>query len=244
MNDQLAIQYALFRGLQSCALFNDLNVVLGRDYIASKIAQDAVWQTPAPSGRQGTGAIIQIPQLLFPKPNSLQREREYSIGIYEQPDFNFSAGVGTFRTADDWADSMIDFLWNWRLWRTSGLVPQDRAVVPDTRWAADGIVGVRAVCVLRQERAQPARCSKPVIAVDGRRLVTLTVTDGSDIYFTTDGFSLPSPRTDGSLRGEQAASQYNSPFPVNAGTIVMAAAWPGFNSTAQLPSHTADQIVN
>jgi hypothetical protein len=244
MNDVVAIQYALFRAAQSYSGFAPVNIVLGRDYLASKIAQEAVWQTPAANGNQGVGLIIQIPTILFPKPNSLQREREFSIGIYEEPDSNFTAAAGdfkggTFTCAEDWGDIALDFLWNFRLWRSSGLVPQTRAVVPDARFAADGIVGVRAVCVLRQERAQPARAATPAIAVDGSRNVTLSVTDGSTVYYTLDGFSYPSPKTDGSLAGETAATKYIAPFAVPAKTIVMAAAFaPGL-----LPSQTADLIV-
>ena len=352
MNDQLAIQYALLRGLQSSALFAGINVVLGREMMAQQVQQDAVWQTAAANGQVGVGAIIQIPTLMFPKPNSLQREREYSVGIYEEPNRNFTPAAtgfagGTMRTADDWADSVLDFMWNWRLWRASGLVPQERCVVSDARFAESGIVGVRAVCVLRQQRQQPARCAMPQIAsaasanalilvagagaatvngtynltgqtngynsygrAGGQKIVwaqtgfgpygtyaweiqnaagvpmyvsggaaatpdqvvawlscdpygnpnpannpvpavtaqaglvvTLTVTDGSNIWYTTDGFSAPAPANNGSLPGETAALQYAAPFGVASGTILLCGAWPNQFSTAQLPSQTNDQTI-
>jgi hypothetical protein len=250
MNDQIAIQYALYRGMQSCALFQDLNPVLGREYLAQRVAQDAVWQTPAPSGKVGAGAIIQIPTLLFPKPNSLQRERIYSIGIYEEPNRNFTPAAGgfaggTMRAADDWADVVLDFMWNWRLWRAGGLVPETRAVVPDDQFAEAGIIGMRAVCVLRQERQQPARCATPQIAVSPLDVVTLTVADGSDIWYTLDGFSSPSPATTGSLPGETAAAKYAAPFQAQPGTIIMCAAWPNANTpNTQLPSQTNNQSIS
>ena len=247
MTDQIAIQYALYRGLQSCALFAGMNVVLGREMLSQQVQQDAVWQVPAGNGQVGVGAIIQIPTLMFPKPNSLQREREYSIGIYEEPNRNFTPAAagfagGTMMAADDWADLVIDFLWNWRLWRASGLVPQERCVVPDTRFAESGIVGVRAVCVLRQQRAQPARCNMPAIAVGSNRTITLTVNDGSTIWYTTDGFSTPAPANNGSLPGETAAVQYVAPFQVGANTTLLTAAWPN-GGAAQLPSQTNDQLI-
>ena len=246
-NDQLAIQYALFRHARSYAPFNDHTIVLGRDYLASKVQQDAVWQTPSKSGKVGIGSIIQIPSLMFPKPNSLQREREYRIGIYEEPDANWTPNVGTLRGADDWADMWVDFLWNFKLWRSSGLVLQDRAVVPDTRFAEAGIVGVQAVVVLRQERRQPARAATPQIAADVDRNVTLTVTDGSDIYYTLDGFSTPAPDNDGSLPGETAAIKYTGPFAVDAGTVVLAVAYSNLASGGTpppLPSQTNEQLIN
>jgi len=249
VNDQIAIQYALLRGLQSSALFAGVNWVLGREMLAQQVQQDAVWQLPAANGQVGVGGIIQIPTLMFPKPNSLQREREYSIGIYEEPNRNFTPAAagfagGTMRAADDWADALIDFMWNWRLWRSSGLVPQERALVPDTRFAEAGIVGLRAVCVLRQTRQQPARCAMPQMAVDQYRNVTLTVTDGSDIWYTTDGFSTPAPANNGSLPGETAAVKYVAPFAVASGTIILSAAWPNaFSGAAQLPSQTNDQTI-
>jgi len=246
LQDNIAIQYALFRGIRSCPVFDATNTVLGREYLASKVQQDAIYQTPAKNGLVGIGNIIQIPTLRFPKQNGLQREREYSVGIYEEPDSNWTPGVGTMRGADDWADLMIDFLWNWRLWRSSGLILRDAAVVPDARYADQGIVGVRAVCYLRQERPQPARAATPVITVDGGRNVTLTVTDGSDVYYTTDGFSTPAPDNDGSLPGEQAATKYAGPFQVEANTIILAAAWAPVagGGSPLLPSQTADLLIN
>jgi hypothetical protein len=242
--DNIAIQYALYRGLRSSSLFTGLNVVLGREYIASKVEQDAVWQSPSPGGQAGIGAIVQIPSLMFPKPNSLQRTREYRIGIYEDPDANFTPDVGTLRAADDWADMVVDFLWNWTLWRASGLILQDRAVVPDARFAEFGIVGVAAVCYLRQERSQPARCAPPVIFANPNRLVQLSNADGSPMYYTTDGFSTPAPDNNGSLPGEQAATLYNGPFAVPPGSIVIAASWPAAGNLTSLPSQTINQLIN
>lgn len=247
MNDQLANQYAIFRALQASAIFADANVVLGRDYLASKVQQDAIWQSPSPNGKQGVGLIVQIPTIRFPKPNSLQREREYRIGIFEEPNVNWTEGVGTFTSADDWADRVIDFLWNWKLVATaSGLTPDERAAVPDTRGAEAGIIGMAVVAVQRQERRQPPRAATPQIAVDGNRNVTLTVADNSTIWFTTDGFSYPAPSTDGSLAGEMKAVQYVAPFAVAAGTTVTAVAWPvtGLGAPIALPSQPAAIIIN
>lgn len=239
MNDVVAIQYALYRAALSYTLFNPANVVLGRDYLAAKVKQESPWLTPSPAGNQGIGMVIQIPTIRFPKPNSLQREREFSIGIYEEPDINNTPaapgfGGGTLVSAEDWGDMVLDFVWNFYLWRASGLIPDTRAVVPDARFAEDGIIGVRAVCILRQERKQPARSATPAIVVANGQ-VTLSVTDGGTIYYTTDGFSYPSPATDGTLAGESAAILYQGPFALPASGVVFAA---GFQNGI-LPSQTA-----
>lgn len=244
MNDDAAIQYALYRGLRSCALFRPVNVMLGLEYLASKTLQDAVWMMPSPGGQKGVGAIVQIPTVLFPKPNGLQRDREYSIGFYEEPNANFTPGVGTFKQAIDWADRAIDFGWNWILPRAGGLKPQERCVVPDTRFAEIGIVGHRAVFVLRQERRQPPRCATPVITFDGDGNVAIVNTDGADIYYTTDGFSAPAPDNNGSLPGEQAAAKYIAGFNVAPGTHVHAMSWFADPNAELLPSQSATQIIN
>lgn len=248
-NNQLANEYAIFRGLQASTLFADANIVLGRNYLASQVQQDAPWLVPSVSGRQGVGIIVQVPTLRVPKPNSLQREREFSIGIYEEPNVNFTAGVGTFTDAVDWADRVIDFLWNWRPLGGSGLVPDERAAEPDTRFSEQGIIGVRCVFVARQERRPPPRCALPAIAVDGNRNVTITVTDGSQIWFTTDGFTYPAPSTDGTLPSEQKAQLYQGPFAAFAGAVITAVAWPAsVNPPAApplaLPSLSAVLTIN
>lgn len=237
MKDVVAIQQALFHGLRSCSLFDPFNVVLGRQFLVqSEVQMDAVWMTPR-NGTVGLGLIVQIPALVFPKPNSLQRQREFSVGIYEERNINFTDGVGTLTAAEDVGDMLVDFLWNWRLWRSSGLVPDTRALIPDTRFP--GIMGMMAKVTLRQERAQPARAAMPLITVDGSNVVTITVTDGSQIYYTTDGFSFPGPSNEGKLPGEEAAILYSAPFQADSGDIIMAVSF----ADGSLPSQLADLTI-
>lgn len=239
MNDLVALQYALFRGMRSADVFADANVVLGRDYISKKIDMAKCWLTPSPSGKFGIGLVVQIPSTRFPKPNSLQRERLFGIGIYENPNDNWRPNIGTLRGCDDWADSVIDFLWNWRLWRASGLILEDHVTVEDKTFEKAGILGMNAFALLRQEAHPLTRAATPQITVAINQLVSISVTDGSTIYFTTDGFSYPSPFTDGTLAGESPAQKYTGPFNVPSGTLVLAAAFAG----GLLPSQTVDQLV-
>lgn len=234
MKDVVAIQQGIFHGLRSCNLFDPFNVVLGRELLVqSEVEMDSIWLTPR-NGSQGLGLIVQIPALVFPKPNSLQRQREFSVGIYEERNINFTDGIGTMTAAEDVGDMLVDFLWNWRLWRSGGLVPDTRALVPDTRFK--GIVGMLAKVTLRQERPQPARPAMPVITVDGANMVTITVTDGSQIYYTTDGFSFPGPSNEGKLTGEEAAILYSAPFQAESGDIIMAVSF----ADGELPSQLVD----
>jgi hypothetical protein len=234
MKDIVAIQQAIFHGLRSCNLFDSFNVVLGRELLAqSEIEMDAIWQTPR-NGAQGLGLIVQIPSLIFPGPNSLQRRRLFSVGIYEQRDMNFTPGIGTMTCAEDVGDLVIDFLWNWRLWRASGLIPDTNALVPDTRFP--GVVGMLAKVALRQERAQPARAATPVIDAGDPNNVAITVADGSKIYYTTDGFSFPGKDNTGVLTGEQGATLYAAPFAAQSGQIIMAVAY----LDGELPSQLVD----
>ncbi len=243
MNDIISIQQAIFRGLQSCSLFSAFNIVLAREFLASaEVNLSAIWLTPGPTGKQGIGLLVQIPTVRWPNPNGLQRQRVFSVCVYEERNINFTAangefGGGTFQICEDVADQLLDFLWNWRLWRASGLIPETAAVAPDHSYP--GIVGMKVSAYLRQEREQPARAATPVITVDANNNVTITVTDGSAIYYTMDGFSYPSPKTDGSLSGETAATLYGAPFSVAPGTTIMAAAF----ANGILPSQTSTLIV-
>lgn len=238
MNDTVAIQYALFRGLRSCTLFNDCNIILGRELMMqSEIELSAIWQTPSKSNKQGVGIIVNLPNTLFPKPNSLQRQREFSISIFEERNFNFTPGVGTFVPAEDWADLLLDFLWNWRLWRASGLILEGRALADDN--TIQGVIGIRASALLRQERLPAARCATPAIAVDGSNVVTLSVADSSQIYFTTDGASPPMPDNIGSLAAEEAATLYTAPFQADSGDIISAMSF----ADGLLPSQIATQEI-
>jgi hypothetical protein len=233
MNDIVAIQFALYRGLRSCTLFNNFNVVYGREFwLQAEVQVDAIWLTPR-NNFQGAGIIVQLPTLRFPKPNGLQRLRQFSICVYEERNLNFTPKVGSMTTAEDIADLVVDFGWNWRLWRSSGLILEDAAVVPDTRYP--GIIGQSVQFNLRQERRQPARAATPVIDATDLNNVTLSVEDGSQIYFTTDGYSFPGPDNDGSLTDEQKATLYAAPFPVESGEVIQAAAF----TDGLLPSQVA-----
>ena len=237
MNDVVAIQHALFHGLRSCSLFNDFNVVLGRQFLVdAAVQEDAIWQTAAPSGKQGLGLIVQIPTLLIPNANSRSREREFSVGIFEERNLNFTPGVGTLTTAEDVGDLLIDFLWDWHLWRAGGLVPSERALVPDERF--DGIVGLRAICRLKSVRVKPERAATPVITDNGAQTVSITVSDGSAIYYTTDGYSFPGSSNTGLLTGEQAATLYTGPFAVASGAVVLAGAFSAGLHPSQISTAT------
>lgn len=225
--------------MQSCSVFNPVNIALGREYVAKRIDQSTAWLTAGPSGKFGIGMIILVPQIYFPKPNSLQRERVLGVGIYENPEDNWNPDVGTMLGGDDWADNVVDFMWNWHLLRSGGLVLEDHVTVEDNQHAKKGIIGTIVLARLRQERKQTTRCAAPVMSADGGRNVTLTVTDGSAIWYTTDGESAPSPKTDGSLPGEQAATLYKAPFLVDANTVVLAAAF----AENFLPSQTTALTV-
>lgn len=223
MNDIVAIQFALYRGLRSCSLFNNFNIVYGREFwLQAEVNEAAIWLTPR-NGRQGAGLIVQLPTLRFPKPNSIQRERHFSVCVYEERDINFDQAIGSMMTAEDIADLVIDFGWNWRLWRSSGLILEDAAVVPDTRYP--GIIGQSVNFILRQERKPLQRAALPVIDATDPSAVTLTVTDGSQIYYTLDGYSFPGPDNDGTLSDEQKATLYAAPFAVESGDVIQAAAY-------------------
>jgi len=243
MNDLMAIQQGIFRGLQSCSFFNAFNIVLARDFLATaEVKMSSIWMTPGPTGQQGVGLLVEIPSVRWPNPNGLQRQRVFSVCVYEERNINFTAasgsfGGGTFQICEDVADQLLDFLWNWRLWRSSGLIPETSAIVPDK--SHEGIIGMKVSVYVRQERAQPTRAATPSIEVDADNNVTMTVTDGSSIYYTTDGFSYPSPKTDGTLSGEQAATLYTAPSVSSANTVIMAAAF----QTGLLPSQTAVVMI-
>jgi len=238
MTDVVAIQQSLFHGLRSCKLFDAFNIVLARNFLVqSELEMDALWLTPR-NGRQGLGIIVQMPTLRFPKPNGLQRVREFSIGIYEERNLNFNSEIGTMTTAEDVGDLVVDFMWNWRLSRSSGLVLDDAALVPDERFKSIGILGQVAKASLKQERRPPTRPATPIITSDDSNNVTING-DGSPIYYTTDGFSFPGPSNEGKLENEQAAQLYTGPFQAASGAVIAAMAW----SDGLLPSQLADYQV-
>jgi hypothetical protein len=243
--DILRSQYAIYHGLLSCDLFDGINVVLERDFLSQGVVDyAAIWQTPR-NGFCGAGLLVEVPTLELPKPNSLQRNLIFSVVALEERNINLTSSTvvssggddvtvqGTGKTAEEWGELVLDFLYGWLLGNTSGLTPDTKALERAKDFV--DIMGMRASVSLRQEHHAIARVSQPTITSSSLTVTLASATPGAEIRYTTDGFSFPGPGNDGSLPGTQAAVQYTGPFTVTSGVVVQACAF----LDGSMPSHVS-----
>lgn len=248
--DILRTQYAIYHGLLSCDLFDNINIVLERDFLSQGVVDyAAIWQTPR-NGCSGAGLLVEVPTLELPKPNSLQRNLIFSVVALEERNINLIASTtvssgsedvtvqGTGKTAEEWGELALDFLYGWLLGNTGGLTPETKALERAKDFV--DIMGMRASVSMRQEHHAIPRVAQPTVSSSSLTVTLACTTPGAAIWYTTDGFSFPGPGNNGSLPGTQAAVQYTTPFTVPTGTVVQACAF----LDGSMPSHVSAATIS
>lgn len=249
-NDQIEwMQEALYYGMLSCDLFGPLNLVLEKKFRADKTIQvDSIWATPRVGGGAGAGLLVEMPRLTVDKPNSQVNHVIGSVVVFEERNLNFTPGVGTMKSAEQWAQLAVEFMRGWIIGQAGGLVVEPNAIAPARDWmtgdaklAENGIIALRGSVSQRAARPNYGRAIAPALSVTGNMatFVPAAQADGSapNIYYTLDG-SMPCsvPRDDGS----SALTWTGAAFAVASGTLVQwIAIQPG-----QLPSHVGCQIIS
>jgi hypothetical protein len=235
MSDILQLEDYLFKGLLSCHLFNNYNVVLERQFLAqAELDVSTLWLTPRTDfGPVGAALYVEMPKLQVPKPNSLQRNLVASICAIENRNINL-LDTGTGTSCEDLAELALDFMFGWVLGFTSGLTPDSAAITPASDLLqGDGLVVLRASISLRREHQSVARCAMPSIDEPTVGYYGLyCATSGAAIYYTLDR-SFPGP-------ANSAAVVYTAPMVLTDGQVITFAAW----KDALLPSHVAVKIVS
>lgn len=231
------VQQAIFAGLLSCDLFAPLTVVMEKKLRQdSQVEIDSIWQTPR-HGRTGAGAMVEMPKLLSPKPNSQVNELQIGVVIFEERNMNLVPGTGTELSAESWAQLVTEFLRGWIIGQAGGLTPEPNAITLADDWMkeGEGVMALRASVSMRISRPNYTRCPRPEFALVGSE-VTLTAVSGAEIYFTTDGTFPGHPDE----VKDSTAQLYTGPFTVSAGDLVQFIAL----KTGQLPSHVGAQTIS
>ena len=248
-NDQLEwMQEAIYYGMLSCDLFAPLNLVLEKKFRADKTVQlDSIWLSPRQSGGNsacGAGLLVEMPRLIVDKPNSQVNHVIGSVVVFEECNLNFTPGVGTMKSAEQWTQLAVEFMRGWIIGQAGGLVVEPNAIVPAKDWitspnlaAGSGLIALRGSVSQRAARPNYGRVTMPAFSLNG---LTFTLSNGSDtpdatIFYTTDG-SVPRSVPDDS---GAVAQRYTQPFSVPTGTLVQ---WIALKPCF-LPSHIGAQIV-
>ena len=234
------LQEALYYGMLSCDLFNPLNIVLERTFVASQEIQlDAIWTTVR-NGTSGAGCLIEMPKLSVERPNSQVNQIIGSVVIFEERNVNLTPGTGTGITAESWAQMAVEFMRGWIIGQAGGLVVEPNAIVKAEDWinADAGIIALRGSVSQRASRPNYTRCGTPVFAMDGSYNVTLTnvaANPTADILFTVDGSFPARPEA----LSTTTAQLYNGSFVAVPGQIIQYIAL----SPGLLPSHIGAQTI-
>ena len=201
------------------------------------IAQEVAKRLPhltAKGGRFGCGALVNMPTIEGMLPNVFPPFGDVvsTIDVIENPELNFDPATGTQITCEQAARTIRLLLHQFGIEPSIMLYQDQSAIEPilDPLW--QGCCGYRVKLRGRLQEAQTTRCAVPAIAEGPPLTITLSVLDGSTIFYTTDG-TFPGP-------GNAGAIQYAGPFAVVSGTNVRYATYlPG-----NLGSNAAQSTIN
>lgn len=232
------LQESIYFGLQSCALFDPLNIVLEREYLADNEALvDSLWLTPR-NGRSGAGCLVEMPRLIVDQPNSQVNGLLGSVVIVEERTLNLTPGTGTAKSSEEWAVLAHEFMREWIISHAGGLVPEPNAIERAKDYS--GVIAYRAAIRMRAPRTLVPRCNLPALTNNSG---TITLANGADtptadIYYTTDG-NFPG-KAEVMARAGKSSTPYTAPFSVDPGTIVQ---WAAYQESC-FPSFIGHQLIN
>jgi hypothetical protein len=169
----------------------------------------------------GVGGLVMMPEDRGFLPNIAppQSRAILTIWIVECPEINMATGSGQYGTGiqcEQWARTVRRVLHQMGIEGLTSLYQQELAIAPliGLEKLYPGRRGYAVNLIGRMSDTSVAKCAEPQITDDGEGNITLTVTDGSAIYYTVDG-TFP-----GSGNSAGTATLYSAPFHVAPGAVV------------------------
>jgi hypothetical protein len=174
------------------------------------------------NGRNGCGAIVEMPVFGVTSPAAPGPEGEFEISVLvsENPILNMVASTGTLMQAEEVSMRILEighkfFMRDVAEFSAAKNMFSRNAVEPVE--VDKGLVSYRVSFGFRHSATPAGRVSTPLVSETGGRVTLTCSTAGASIFFTLDD-SFPGP-------GNPAAARYESPFQVDTGTILRVAAY-------------------
>jgi hypothetical protein len=170
------------------------------------------------NGRKGCGVIVEVPEVGVASGNLPGPEFDLALTclILEDPVTNLAPQTGTLKPADQVAQRILEVGHGWRIEPHGEFFARG----PSLREAADfePLRAFRCQLNLKLPRTQTTRTALNQNSIsEASGEITLTVPEGAEIYYTTDG-TFPGP-------GNPAATIYSGVFTATAGTVIRWAAY-------------------
>lgn len=234
MIDLVSLQNDLFGLLMSAPALNSVNIVLERKLLGqSEIQLDTVWQTVR-NTRSGTGILIEMPTVEVPGEQAVGPKQNIrpSFVVFQNGDAALTPDTGSGLYAETLAQLVLDVLHMQEIQGIGTLYAINRTIEPARDY--EFINAYRVFLFLKSAQANQTNRTAPVTITNNSGTVTLTcATSGADIYYTTDG-SFPDKAALDPVSGAAiniSSKLYSTPFAVNTGDVVRAAAYAfGYNA--------------
>jgi len=226
MTDFVQLQNDVTHALLSVASLSKVNVhQLRKLRQDSAVSVDAIWQTKR-GGCCGAGILVEMPEADVDKPNVEGPLLSLLVPclVVEEPNLNFAPQIGTFLSAEEIAQWILDALHLLTIDGVGVLRAEGRVIQPAEEFP--NLVAYRVKLKLLLPRGQTQRSGFVTISIAGGLCTLACVTTPTAILrYTTDG-SFPG-------QSNPAAQIYEAPFAVESGEVVRAAsALEGYNLSA------------
>lgn len=233
MTDLVLMQDDIALGLESWDVLASVNIVQDRKLRLKQQVNADLICLALRNGRKGLGVLIEMPTIEVPSASAPgpQTDLLVSCVVIEEPLINFAPKTGTLMDAETGARYVLMFLHGWLLEGKGELFADRRAIAPTDDFP--GKVAYRVTCPVKLSDTVMERLSTPAIVEDSPLTISLThaVPDVA-MFYTLDG-SYPG-------NANPAATPYEAPFTVEAGTLVRWSAFkPGY-----LPSAVGNATIN
>ncbi len=231
MNDFVKVQEFFTQGLLCEDYLAAINVLQYRKLrLESVVDWSVIWQRPRVplvnpdgshssdmnAGRSGCGILVEMPsfKVLHPNLGGPPGFLVASAVVVEEPNLNMTPETGTLLSAEEVSKFILDSTHQWVVGSVGILTAERNAIEPTEEF--DGLVAYRVNLSMQAPQCKRKRVAGTDITLMGQNVTLTSITDGADIYFTTDG-SFPGP-------SNAAAIKYSEPFDF-AGRILLTAAY-------------------
>lgn len=230
MMNLVLLQEHFTEALRSCTALESVNVVQWRKLrMQSELDLASIWMMPR-NGRSGAGILVEMPELEVrtPNPAGPYAEVVLPVAVLEEPNLNFSPDTGTLLSAEDIAQTILDFAHQLPFGQFGTFYGATNAIQDAAEF--ENVLAYRVRLRLKYIPGQTARVATPSATETGGVVTLACTTSGAQIRYTLDG-SFPGP--------SNAASRiYTAPFTISIGESFSTAAFAAGLNQSSVVHHT------
>jgi hypothetical protein len=190
---------------------------------------------PTPAGPTGAGLLVEMVTAKSPSPNASGPVLTWQVNVvaFEERNTNLNKETGTLIMAEQLAQIVLDILQLQVIYPFGQLKVTGSPINSAQDWMGiyEGLTCVRATLEGTIGRVQTTRCANVKISFAAGSCTVTCPDPNATILYTVDGTP--------AVKANPSAQEFQAPFPVNSGDLVVASAWKAGTINAAIVGETA-----